>query len=332
MIRIKGIPKEFDVVFRPMARIGLLTLGILGTIVITVFKLWWWLPLPLAASFLLYELIFWLRGDRPVRLNMKNELHFVDARSQRQVILRPDEIATATLYYQPNEEGVQVIAVLADRRSVRFAARFQLKGPFEAAPWDVDLKKIEGFLGGNAATVRAIAPLEVVCRQDLDDGKGQAIAWLRENIPESAWRRTAVRLWRGAAPSMDLFGLHEGDQDALLTLDGDRYIIWNGDKELEGEFAPIKLRLSRRPVILFQLVREKDTQPIRSLLLIGLVLDDGLTIAFPSMAPLKENREEVEATEDWLHTHLAEGAAFLWHLEQLGKTPQALRELRNDGL
>ena len=52
-----------------------LVLGIIGTAVLCWLQAWWWALLPLAGSFFAYELYFWSRGDRPVRLTLDQKRH-----------------------------------------------------------------------------------------------------------------------------------------------------------------------------------------------------------------------------------------------------------------
>lgn len=325
MIRTVGTPLQLDAFLRPMARIAQLVFGLLGTAILIWLDLWWWVPLPLAFSFIAYELFFWWRGDRPSTLELTEDARLDDPQRSAPVVVRPSEVTSARLAFERDKHGWDVWVVLAYPASVALAARFRTRS-FEPAAGDLDVARMAGVLGGRVGVVRALGPTVCVGRQRFEDrAVPSAIAWIRTQIPRAAWEQTSARLWRGSEPDLDLLGLHTGEPDAFLTLTGSTYRLVAGDDVQQGECSPGPLTTALRRIVLLLFAGE-DSQSAHRLPLLVFDLAPGLTLAIPALNAPKLTEKLVEARETWHHAHLAEGAAIIDHL--LRYLPEALPEIR----
>jgi hypothetical protein len=315
MIHLKGTPLLLDVMLRPVVRGAQLVVAALLTAAVIMLEWWAVLPLPLAFSFVAYELFFWWRGDRAVRVRLGQALNFVDpVRGQRRVIL-PADIYTAKLHFRRSEvEGYAICVVLADREGVLFAAQLDEVAHFEPQRWDIDADTTDAVLGGYGGMVRALAPQQSVCRQVVRDTRGQLVQWLREQLPPEVWERTSLRLWRGEAPDLDLFGYHTGEPDAWCVLEADRIrVTRDGGEVLEARLSQSDCWTSERQAVLFRPGGDRALDPQLIPLLVVATEDFQLAIPAPivgASAPAKP------ATSDFFHAHVPDGAAALWHLWQ----------------
>lgn len=316
MIHLKGTPLLLDVMLRPVVRGAQLVIAAVLTAAVVMLEFWAVLPLPLAFSFVAYELFFWWRGDRAVRIRLGQALNFEDSvRGQRRVLL-PAEVQSAKLHFRRSEiDGHAICVVLAGPDGVLLAVQLDEVSNFEPRRWDVDADTTDAVLGGYGGMVRALAPQEAVCRQVVRDSEGQLIQWLREQLPPGAWERTSLRLWRGESPDLDLFGYHTGEPDAWCILDGEHIrVVMGPGEELERSLSQCGCWTSERQAVLFRPGARGELDPQLIPLLVLAV--DGFHLAIP--APIVGASEASRpARSDFFHAHVPDGAAALWHMWQV---------------
>lgn len=313
MIRLHGQPFVLDRLLRVPLRVVQLLVGGGLSLVLAWMDLWWWVPVPLALSFLVFELFFWRRGDRAVDLELGDRLTVVDPVRGQRLDLDPADVTVASILHRPGPPGTHdVWFVLSADTGPLLAARVRTRAPFAARPTDLDARLTDAMLGGDAGSVRALAPNDRVVRQIVDDPKAEAVRWLRERIPVDAWSRTGARVWKGAQPGMDILGHFEGPADAFLVLEGDRFRI-DGSEQVLG---PLDAGCSGRQVVLFGEALQDQELPM---LVLDLDADTPLVCPAPIGGTLGERRD---LEERMLHTHGAEGALVVWHV---------LRNLPEDG-
>jgi len=327
MIHLKGTPLLLDVMLRPIARGVQLFVAAVLTAPVVMLEWWAVLPLPLALSFFVYEYYFWRRGDRACRIRLGSALEFEDrVRGQRRDLQLAD-IHCAKLHYRRSEvEGYAICVVLAGVDGVQFAVQLDEVANFEPKPWDVDADTTDAVLGGYGGLVRALAPREAVCRQIVRDGQGQFIAWLRERLPPETWRRTGLRVWRGRAPDLDLFGYHAGEPDGWCVFDGGDIRVSGVGQVTAARVSSVGCWTSERQAVLVRPGEKGDLDPQ---LIPLLILDfDRFQLAVP--APIVGANEAANpAREDFLHAHVPDGAAALWHTlmeVESGQWPELIRQ------
>lgn len=308
---VRGSPKEFDAFLRPAARGLQLFVGILATLVLLWFQAWWWLPIPLAASFLLYELFFWSRADKPLKITLEpDRVVLEDAFLQSHATFWLRDVDSATLCHRAAPDGA-VDAVLQICSPTEILVALQLRLPaaaFEPRPSDVDLDLCNAVLGSISGVIRALAPRDRMIRQPVADPA--ALAWFREHLPAEAWERTTVRFWGGATPDLDLFGYHSTAHDGLLRL-SEGAVRFTDRSEPEA-LAPLEPAWGERRAVLFRMDGEAHEEAPEQLPLWLQALGDR-TVAIP--APLTVGQEpQVPLTDALIHVHAPEGAAILWHL------------------
>jgi len=312
--RLQGVPQTFDELMRPFARILQVLLGSLLTFAAWYWAPWWTWPLPLALSFFAYEWFFWRRGDRMITLDLGAEIIVTDPIQSHEWRVRPAGVSAATiLYKQAGPQRWHAWIVLSGPEAPVFAARVELEGAVDWLPTDVCIDAVAPVLGGNPAALRAMAPASAVCRQLIRDPKGIGLRWFRENIPTEAWRRTYVRTWQGAAPDLDIVGLHLGKPTGSLQLDGDRVTLCSDAGRVDVEIDCGQASVSSRAIALMKFPGDNRPDGEQELPLLLWQLAPSLTLCIP--APLFATEEETpEPSAQTHHTHLAEGAAALWHI------------------
>ncbi len=312
---------------RPAVRVVQLGVALPLTALLAWLGLWWWLPVPLAGSFLLYEWFFWSRGDRPVVLTLDaDRVEVVDPLLDRRATVDLARAHAANCLYRRAEPGfVDGFVVLYDHAGPFFALQVHLsEGAFTPAPEDVDLDACNAVLGSISGVRRALAPPEATVRQVVRSD--EVLPWLRRAIPAAAWRRTAFRFWRGAEPELDLFGYHVGPADGACFVDGDRVTF----TDLPGEaraLQAVEPQVAERRAVMFRVEGGTAREaPERVPLWVQPV--GGRAVAIP--APLAADLARAATPSDaWLHTHPPEGAALLWHLWRaipVDRWPAAWRE------
>lgn len=326
MVRLSGTPTEFDALWKGVAGAAL------GVPALAAFAwLVWsgapaWAPVPALMALALHRLIFWWRGDRPVRLELTDRLVLHDPKRGAEISVRPSEVHTATLHYRPlRDDRLEAIVVLTNRREVLFSVRLQVEPDVQLFPHDVDVEAMDQLLGGYAGVLKSVSGPGTRCRQVIDDPAGQALTWLRQNLHPAAWNRTAVRVWRGAEPPLDLFGHHGDPHDAMLILDGDGYELADDERRRTGTIMLMRSARSEREVTVarrFRIEDNNDEVPHETITLplMLLELDSALTLAIPAQIAGLEGVEQ-PLNETLLHTHVAEGGAAVWHV--LMRWPQA---------
>lgn len=322
MIQLRGTPIVLDVVWRPIARTVLATLALLTAAGLAWLGLLWWVPVPFVLAWVAFELTFWLRGDRPTVLTLSHEavsLH--DPRAGRHIELPLRDIHAATVFLRPHTvpHRVQAVLVLSDVRSVRLAVRLLVEPTVPFTQEDVQADAMDALLGGTGG-MRGLAPTAASARQVIDDPAGQAITWLRDHLDPTVWSRTSIRVWQGAEPPLDTFGVHEGEPDGLLTLEGDSWTLTTGGPSRQGTVTLIHSARAERRVALARPGRWDDETPAADIThdqvtvpLLLLELDEDLVLAVPS--PGAEAATSLRAPDGtWWHTHVPEGGAAVWHI------------------
>ena len=305
-----GRPKAFDAFLRPPLRVVQMAVGIAGTVALGCYGWWWAMPLPLGASFLLYELFFWSRADKPVQVRfLQDRITIDDPFLKKHRTVQLDGVRSVTLVYRTHHSGDQeVVAVLADGDGPRLGLQFLVPpGAYTPQAGDIDADVCNAVLGSISGLSRAMCPREKLVRQPLTTLS--PLTWLRTRLPDEAWARSGCRFWQGAAPELDLFGYHSHAPTGWLELEGPRVRWSSGSWESVEPHAP---KRSEREAVLFRMEGEEHSETAEHLPLWRQPLGSH-TMAIP--APLVD--EEVPegpglATDR--HVHPPEGAVILWHL------------------
>lgn len=324
---VRGSPRRLDAVLRPFVRGLQLVCAAVATLVLALLEAWWWLPVPLALSFVAYEAFFWLRGDRPVRVSFGPSGIVVDDRAAgRREAFPLDAVRACTLLHRaaPDDaSAVEVAVVLSGEAGPLLALSLRApRASFVAAPEDVDAEAMDALLGGLAGLVRSLAPPERAVRQIVRDAR--PVGWLRDALPEAVRARTQLRPWRGREPELDDFGLLVGEPTATLLLDGARATLRDPSGEVrEAPLRVLAIGRAHRPVTL---LTRQDGLPARvahDLPLLVLDLEGIGRVAIPAPAAdpgLPEAALDARA----LHLHGAEGAALIAHLLRHDLLPAGL--------
>lgn len=306
---VRGVPRDLDAPLRFPARLLLHTLGAVGTLALAWFGAWWWVPWPLAGSFLLYEWLFWSRTDQPIALTLgPDEVVIRDAflASTRRVPLA--SLHAASLSWRPlDRDRVEVMLVLADRDEIVLGVHLRLPvEAFRAHPDDVAVEAANAVLGSIGGLPRAMCPREALVRQPVADPR--VLDWFRA-LPDAARSRRAVRFWRGRSPPLDLFAYHSGPPDGLLVLDGPRASVGPGAEPRPLDAGPPEA--GSRALVAFR--RPGDAGP-GSDRTVPLWIQPAAGARFAIPAPLADGLPAVEADDTLLHLHAGDGATLLWHL------------------
>ena len=312
----KGKPARLDAVWRPISRALLTGLGLTGAAVLGLLGEWLWLPAPIVASLAIHELIFYIRGDRPIVVTLDGtRLRAVDRKGEREHDVGLSEASVASIAVRRGRsprEPDQAFLVLHHATRPMIAMRLDTTHR-EWPDAAVDLDALQPVLGGNAGVLRGLAGPERLVRQNLQDKDGSLARGVLAAIPDEAWSRVAVRVWRGADPEVDFMGLHRGPPDAQLVLDGDGWTLHErfGDAVTSGEITGATGGRADR---ILELMATPGT-PAQRARLPQIVWDvgDGARLVIP--APIAGHHGDVvELDETALHTHLGEGAMLVWWL------------------
>ncbi|MFT4625456.1 MAG: hypothetical protein ACI8PZ_004124 [Myxococcota bacterium] len=302
-----GEPRALDAYLQPTLRLIAWVVGGTGSVSAFAFGSWWWGPVPLAVALLGYELWRWQRSDRPIVLELGPDLRLVDARGGQTLRVSLADVTCATCWHRGRDSGREVVIALYSDTSPLLALSFRLAA-YAPHPLDVDGDRWDTALGGLAAIVRAAAPAQRACRQWFTDPI--ALAWIRANVPDAAWGRTAARAWSGVAPPLDLFGFLEGDSDRFVVLDDAGWATAGGPG---GALSPVAIGSSSRDAVLFRLDGDRPDEEAGRLplLIVGV---PGLELALP--CPAGVDAPAVDGSAERLHVQLPEAAALLAHLER----------------
>lgn len=307
-MKMYGTPQVLDAVLRPMVRVAQVVVGGTASAVLALLGEWWWMPLPLVASFFVYEFLFWVRGDRPVIVELNEQLVIRDRKRKLTIVVDPERVRTATAHRRLSGDNADIRVVFTGDDEVLAAVWFRVPATTPSLPGEVDADLMDHIVGGDYGSLRALAPGYRLARQRVDTTEA-AIEWLRTHIPADAWARTAARLWVGHAPELDLLGHHQDDPTVLAVLDGDSIrlgeqthtIVW-GDGS----------RSERVAVLLHANKGLNDTFAADQLSLA--VLDLGaVRVATPSRILMSE-LGATPTDADLHHTHPAEAGGVLMHL------------------
>lgn len=294
---------------RPAARMLQLTVALPATAVLVYLAWWWWVPVPLAASFAMYEWFFWSRADKPLRVELADRsVRIADFTRKEHRTVSLESAESATLIFRRVDTDIDAVLAIADARTVFLAVRFRLPADrFEASPADVDADLCNAVLGSISGVIRAVAPAQAIVRQPL--GSAEALDWFRAVLPSDVFERTSVRGWVGSAPDLDLFGYHSQPADGLIRLQGSTARYWDG---VEGPLEAGIPQVAERSAVLFRMDGEEHSEaPERLPLWVHRI--GPRSVAIP--APLAIGRgPDRTLDESLVHVHPPEGAAILWHL------------------
>ncbi len=321
-MKMHGTPQVLDAVLRPMVRVAQVVVGGTASAILAFLGLWWWMPLPLAGSFFVYEFLFWVRGDRPVVVELGEHLIIRDRKRKLTIDVDPSRVTTATAHRRQSDEYADMRVVLTSDTEVLAAVWFRVPANTPSLPGEVDADLMDHVVGGDYGSLRALAPGYRLARQRVDTS-ADAIDWMRNHIPANVWERSAARLWTGHAPELDLLGHYHGDESTFVVLDG-------RDMRFDGQTHHIEwvtgTRSERVAVLLHANKGLNDTFAADRLSLA--VLDLGaLRIATPSRILMSELG--VTPTDaDLQHTHPAEAAGVLMHLLRTHQREAWPRDIR----
>lgn len=319
---LSGAPLPLDDVIKPFVRLFQLAAGLLGSAALAVFDQWWWMPVPLAASFVAYELFFWLRRDLPVTVELGPTIRVRDPR--RKLVFDVDATRATSAWAlrrrTPTHDDVRV--VLCDDGGPLVALWLRvprgLDEPFPAT----DADRTDRVVGNDFGSLLALAPGDRVARQRLDAPRA-ALHALAAAVPPAAWSTTALRVWRGAAPPLDVLLHHVGPPSAQLRLTGREIQV--GDTPA----TPIRLALvgrSERVVAAFGpggVEARREAAVALDLGGVVVAIRSRILAATPGADAPGPGLPRLAAGDEWLHQHPAESAALIGHL---------LRELHDDAL
>ncbi|MFK7930723.1 MAG: hypothetical protein AB8H79_21250 [Myxococcota bacterium] len=327
LIAVRGHPIRLDKVFRPMARAGLLLIGVACSALLWWLEFWFWVPIPLVVAHFTYELIFFVRGDRPVKVSLiEQTLRVHDPKGKHSFSTEIDQAHSASVAIRHGDRGrVQAFFVLHSKTDVLVALRLittHLDWPDHAVP----LEALQPVFGGNAGIVRHLAPVTASARQILKDDEGKLARALLTQVPPEAWNRAAVRAWVGKSPPTDFMGFHTGPPDHLLVFDGDRIHVTD---PTTGAVRAVPItgnkggRASREVQVM-----TTPGEPLQTVELPVVVwqLGKDITLVIPSIHAGRHGKE-MKLRASFMHTHLGEGAiAAWWLLKRLpaGQLPNSL--------
>ncbi|MFT6818350.1 MAG: hypothetical protein ACJATT_002163 [Myxococcota bacterium] len=307
-MKLYGTPQVLDAVLRPMVRVAQVVVGGTASAILALLSEWWWMPLPLAGSFFVYEFLFWMRGDRPIVVELNDHLIIRDRKRKLTVDVDPRRVTTATAHRRLAGDNADIRVVLTNDKEVLVAVWFRVPAHTPSLPREINADLMDHVVGGDYGSLRALAPGYRLARQRVDT-TAKAIDWLRNHIPADAWERSAARLWAGHAPELDLLGHHHGDESTFAVFDGQ-------DVRLNGESQPVVWvdgsRSERVAVLLHANKGLNDTFAADRLSLAVLNLG-ALRLATPSRILMAE-LTITPTDEDLQHTHPAEAAGVLIHL------------------
>jgi hypothetical protein len=314
MSSYSGTPLVVDEDLRSLLSIGRWGFGVTLGLLLAWLGLDWWVPAPLLVATIAMEGWLLVRSDRAVRLDVHPDRVVVDDRFAPRVTVGVEQIVTCSLLHRRRGDAFEMVIVLGSERGVLLAVAAQ-GGPPRADSIDVDA--IDALLGAGGGLLRSFAAPPRAVRQRFADPK--VIDALVAFAPEAARGRGGLRLWRGAAPELTVFGMHAQPADAWLILDGGGAKIVAADGQarstLDGEprFAWAEREAS--------LLHGEGEEAATRLPMLCVHWPSGTQIAVP--APAASGAEVTTHLDhpSW-HTHAAEGAILLSWLAAAGYRPE----------
>ena len=301
-----GRPARLDGVLGPIVRVLAWVMGGAGVLLLLFFQAWWWLPVPLLMSILVVEWGFARRADRPLSLSLKDGvITLQDAAPRLSSTIPIHDVDAATVWYRRHHEGWEVTVAMAREQGVCFAITLHLgQGDFHPHPHDIDVDLWDSLVGGVASLIRSVAPPSARVRQVFTSL--ELLDLLRESCPDSAWKISWFRGWRGVEPDLDLMGFHTGPHDQFWRL---------SDGLLHGPdvSTPLSLAIGSafRRTTLIQPSSDGPVEREGELTLKILRLHDRVAVAFPCALSSIDEAPVPGAT---LHTHVTEALVILEQL------------------
>lgn len=315
MPTFRGTPRALDTYLEPAVRYTLFAVAAPLVALLWWFEAWWWVPVPLIAAIIAHQWYFRARGDRPSELVLEpSTATLVDRLRGAPISIELDEVSVASLYVRRGRDGEQAVVLLATPLGPQLGVQFtDLRRP--SASHVIDIDEADRSLGGQAGILRAVTPLARASRQLFP--RPAALDWLLQRIPDPAWARTGLQLWRGMAPHLSPFGYHVADADAWLVLDGDRWTLTHTDGTSEaGTLDALECTSAHRTIEMTMPSEEGPRLEEARVDLLTVSLQGGPIISFP--APVAASQApQAGLSDQGYHCHAPEGAALVSHLRRV---------------
>ena len=305
-----GQPLVVDTFLRPLLGGARWLLGLFAGALLFWMEWYLWVPLPLLVATALVEAVLLVRSDRPIALSVSEDRIVVDDRFAATLTVRVGDVRTCVVLERARAGGTEVVVVLGGERRPLLAVAFQLD---EAPQVGVDVEAVDVHLQAQAGLLRATAPATRAIRQRFHDRR--ALEALLSVVPDEAKRRIGLRLWRGAAPTLSVFGHHTAEHDLWMLCEDESYQVVDADGAVvhRGRLHVDAVGTAEREAILLQVAGERGADLGRLPLLV--VVLDGLQLAIP--APARAGLPPAPF-DDLHHTHAPEAAALLARLTPTG--------------
>lgn len=320
-VQLWGVPERLDRVWRPLVRAVLIGLGLVGGAILVWLSAWVWVPLPLVVAVILYEGIFWLRGDRPISVRLAgHQVKIVDRKTGHAHEVDLNDVETAGIGFRRGRGLDDVVVTLYGAHDVLLAVRIHT----QSQTWPVhatDLDALQPMLGGRPNLIRGLAPPDRLVRQILPDYDGRGLRYLLAHLPPSSFEGAAARVWRGSDPPMNFMGHHSDPCDGLIRLTAS---AWTAP---DGEQGPLRTAGGGRAERSYRAL-SLDDEPAERIQLPVVIWDfeGGLRLGLPSSLAGRQG-PSAPLSHQVHHVHLPEGANLVWfllrHLEP-GDLPESL--------
>ena len=314
-----GTPRELDSYLKPAIQLTLAAIVAPVTVVLWWFQVWWWLPVPALVAAIAYEAFFWNRRDRPASLVIEPaHVTLTDALRGSTVQVVPSDVEVAQRFVRGTRPTTTVV-LLATSQGPSLAIDFRVDPKPPHWPHDIDVDEADATLGGQAAILKAVAPIERGARQTFRHVA--ALTALREAIPASAWARTGLQVWQGERPPLSPFGFLLGPASGWMVLEGSTWALRRSEGSSEhGVFDQPEATSFERTL---ELLQRQEDGPEETLVRVGylaLRFSSSVRVVFPAPVAAAEVTSSAPEPTD-LHCHAAEGAALVAHLVHAGILP-----------
>ncbi|MBN2801278.1 MAG: hypothetical protein JXX28_19210 [Deltaproteobacteria bacterium] len=310
-IHLIGAPHKLDAFLATPLR---LTAGALG-LALSALLFWvgwrWSAPLPLAFALIAAEVVLELRKRQTVTLTLGEHLHLRDRLGEMELVVRPAEVSAASILAHQMGDLVRLQVLLSAPEQALIALELQVRTEhYQAAATDVPVDFLHLLVGVGGTSLLGLAPARAIARQTLYDPLGDGLSWLRTAVPAEAWETTAVRLWFGGPPPLDLRGFLPWSPTHRLTLEGREVTLSGAAGAFTFPLGGPSAGWSLREVSL----RDPATgeEEVGELPLLTLGLHETLTVLAPCLLPWPEALPERGPSGH--HLHHGEGMLLLWHL------------------